>query len=105
MFEGWKNHLLPSQDMKNQIDSTSKERLEICKACDLIDYTGKGCVLPGLGACCDKRKFGTRIDNGEIEMGCGCTLSAKIACLSCECPLKKWTAQLTKEEELTLKDI
>ena len=36
---------------------------------------------------------------------CSCTLSAKTACLSCECPLMvpKWKAVLTEDEEEILK--
>jgi len=30
---------------------------------------------------------------------CGCTLSAKTKCLSCSCPLNKWEAVLTDDEE------
>lgn len=30
---------------------------------------------------------------------CGCVLKLKTKCLSCECPLKKWLAQLDEEQE------
>ena len=30
---------------------------------------------------------------------CGCTLSAKTACLSCECPVGRWKAITTDEQE------
>ena len=29
---------------------------------------------------------------------CGCNLDAKRKCLSCECPVKKWTALLSSDE-------
>jgi hypothetical protein len=37
---------------------------------------------------------------------CGCTLSAKTACLSCSCPLYKWREVMTseQEEEMNLTD-
>ena len=31
-------------------------------------------------------------------MACGCTLSAKTRCLSCECPVKKWEALMTDDQ-------
>lgn len=34
---------------------------------------------------------------------CGCTLSAKTKCLSCECPIKKWLAIATDEQEELMK--
>jgi len=30
---------------------------------------------------------------------CECTLSAKVACLSCACPVDKWKAVMTSEQE------
>jgi len=30
---------------------------------------------------------------------CGCTLSAKTACLSCACPLYKWREVVTSQQE------
>jgi hypothetical protein len=34
---------------------------------------------------------------------CGCTLSAKTKCLSCECELHKWEAIITSEQEEEMK--
>lgn len=34
---------------------------------------------------------------------CGCTLSAKTKCLSCACPLNKWEAIVTSEQEKEMK--
>jgi hypothetical protein len=33
---------------------------------------------------------------------CGCTLSAKTKCLSCSCPIDKWSQVITKKEEETI---
>jgi hypothetical protein len=30
---------------------------------------------------------------------CGCTLSAKTKCLSCACPINKWSSVMTREQE------
>ena len=32
-------------------------------------------------------------------LDCGCTLSAKTACLSCQCPKNKWLPVMTREQE------
>jgi hypothetical protein len=34
---------------------------------------------------------------------CGCTLSAKTKCLSCSCPIEKWQALLSPEQEEEIK--
>lgn len=34
---------------------------------------------------------------------CGCTLSAKARCLSCNCPLHKWQAVTTQDDYETIK--
>ena len=34
---------------------------------------------------------------------CGCTLSAKTKCLSCACPIGKWEALLTEQQEEEIK--
>jgi hypothetical protein len=75
IFEGWKNHLLPEERAKAFIEHVSKERLDICNACEHHS----------------KNHASIRPDAHCVE--CGCTLSAKTKCLTCECPLKKWVAQ------------
>jgi len=87
IFEGWKNHLAPSEYMKEQVFTVQQERLEICKTCPLNS------VLAG------------PINSLRFDYhctACGCTLSAKTACLSCNCPNSKWGAVLTPEEEKTI---
>jgi hypothetical protein len=64
IYEGWKNHLLPEERIKAFIENVSSERLAICELC------------PEHAHCTN----------------CGCTLSAKTKCLTCECPLEKWLA-------------
>jgi len=78
IFEGWKNHLLPEERQKAFIEHVSNERLAICNACE--EHSS------------NKKDYKTmRIDAHCAE--CGCTLSAKTKCLTCECPFKKWVAQ------------
>lgn len=45
-------------------------------------------MVGGTAPCCNEKKG-----------GCGCSLSLKTRALSSECPLGKWKAELTEEEE------
>lgn len=89
IYEGWKNHLLPSGDLKEKILETSIERLAICRKCE---WNSKVAGKHGPERCLD----------------CGCPLQAKTKCLSCYCelPNAKWDAVLTEEqeEEIMLKE-
>tara|TARA_R110000868_G_scaffold195135_1_gene440841 strand:- start:287 stop:556 length:270 start_codon:yes stop_codon:yes gene_type:complete len=80
IIEGWKNHLLPQEREKSFVKHVSNERLAICNECEHHSKNHKS----------------IRIDAHCTE--CGCTLSAKTKCLTCECPLKKWMAQQMPEE-------
>lgn len=82
IIEGWKNHLLPEEKQKAFIEDISLERLAICNECDKHS---------------SKHKH-IRIDAHCVE--CGCTLSAKTKCLTCECPLKKWGATEMPTEDV-----
>lgn len=62
--------------------------MQLCELCTLYDVQGGGCLVPGTTPCCDQRMG-----------GCGCSLSLKTRALSSECPLGKWKAILTEEEE------
>lgn len=59
--------------------------MEICKSCPLYS---------------DNRKAtGWKTKRPDVHCtNCGCTLSAKTACLSCECPKELWGSVLTNEE-------
>lgn len=85
IYEGWKNNLFPAADMKDHIEEVSKERMAICEECPAIS-TKHNSARPDVHC-----------------TNCGCTLAAKTKCLSCDCPLKKWTAvidSVEKEHEL-----
>ena len=75
--EGWMNHLLPEERKKAYIDDISLERLALCNECDEHSANKKNYKSMRPDAHCTN---------------CGCTLSAKTKCLTCECPLKKWLA-------------
>lgn len=84
ILEGIKNSVFESRDIL-EVHNT---RMDICKACNVYDTTGKGCMVPGTQPCCDITKG-----------GCGCSLNFKTRSLSSECPLGFWKAVLTQEEE------
>ena len=86
IYEGWKNHLIPEERNKAFIEHVSQERISICESCEHHSS--------------NKKNYKTmRPDAHCVE--CGCTLSAKTKCLTCECPLKKWLAQSLPENEST----
>lgn len=86
IYEGYRNLLVPSSQMKETIQKVSAERLEICNDCP---FHSKHHSTP------------LRFDAHCTD--CGCNLDAKTACLSCSCPKDKWTALTTQDEENELK--
>ena len=83
IYEGWKNHLLPEERNKAFIEHVSLERLAICQACD--EHSS------------NKKDYKSRRPDAHCT-NCGCTLSAKTKCLTCECPLKNWLPQPMPDE-------
>ena len=80
IIEGWKNHLVPEEEMKEVIKQVSEERMLICEACPMHSKHLKNSLRPD--AHC---------------VSCGCTLSAKTKCLSCQCPIHKWMPVIIEE--------
>ena len=77
ILEGIKNSII-----KNEVvEEVSSMRYDICNACD---KKGNKCAVKGTGPCCNE---------------CGCSLAFKTRSLSSECPLGKWEALMTEEEE------
>jgi hypothetical protein len=75
---------------KDRYEAVAAARMKICKACNVYDETGKGCLVPGTQPCCS-----------EIKGGCGCSLEYKVRSMSSSCPLEKpkWVAIMTQAEE------
>lgn len=69
---------------KEHIEIIAKERFKVCQACEILDTQGDKCFTPKTQPCC-----------GE----CGCSLKFKTRSLSSECPLGKWKAWMTEEQE------
>jgi hypothetical protein len=89
IYEGWKNMLVPPSEMKATIEQVSRDRLDICEDCPKHS----------------KFHETNRPDDHCTE--CGCMLRAKVACLSCMCPLRKWVpvVQSPEEEEKLKKQV
>jgi hypothetical protein len=88
--------------IKNEdVEKVYEARMEICRGCGLYDESGSGCALPGSQPCCNKDK--SELVDGKETKGCGCSLSLKGRSLSSWCPLNKWSAVLTLQEEEMLK--
>jgi hypothetical protein len=84
ILEGITNSIFKKED----VEQIAEQRIDICMACSLYDEKGTGCMVSGTGPCCDQTKG-----------GCGCSLKFKTRSLSSACPLDKWQAELTQEEE------
>jgi len=87
IFEGWRNHLIPPEELKSQIEEISNKRLSICRECprNSINYYKTS------------SKVNLRPDEHCVE--CGCTLAAKTKSLKSQCPLGKWLSELTEEQQ------
>tara|TARA_R110000868_G_scaffold176239_1_gene413709 strand:- start:273 stop:554 length:282 start_codon:yes stop_codon:yes gene_type:complete len=81
IYEGWRNNLFPPEKLKEVIEQTSASRMDICNNCEYISTKHK--------------TFRKDVHCTQ----CGCTLSAKTKCISCECPLKKWMGLITQDQE------
>jgi hypothetical protein len=84
ILEGITNSIFKKED----VEEIAQARMQICMNCALYDVQGEGCFVKGTQPCCDEKRG-----------GCGCSLSLKTRALSSECPLGKWKAELTEEEE------
>lgn len=84
ILEGVTNSIFKKED----VEEIANHRMSICKECPLYTEENEGCVVSGTAPCCNER-IG----------GCGCSLSFKTRALSSMCPLDKWKAEVTEEEE------
>ncbi len=80
ILEGIKNKLFK----KEHVEAIAKDRWQICIKCELLDVVGDKCTMPGTQPCCSE---------------CGCSMGFKLRSLSSACPIDKWKAVLTEEEE------
>lgn len=86
IMEGWKNHFVPAEELRDIIEVVQKERLSICKDCE---FNSDNCRSNYVVATCVK---------------CSCILNMKTACLSCKCPVSKWDVIDVSEKNLKPKE-
>lgn len=84
IWEGLKNNIFKTE----HVEEIYEQRFEICRVCENLDTTGEGCHVQGTQPCCNKNTG-----------GCGCSLALKLRSLSSDCPLGKWKAVVTEQEE------
>ena len=85
--EIWKNRKQILEGITNSVirdefvEDVARVRRELCEQCP---SKGDECVMPGTAPCCNE---------------CGCSLAFKTRSLSSECPVGKWNALMTEEQE------
>lgn len=84
IYEGWKNLLFPSEDLKEAIKAVSEKRMKMCEACPNISTKHK------------------TIRKDVHCISCGCPLAAKTRALSSACPLGFWKEEVTLEQQLDI---
>lgn len=80
ILEGITNSIFSRQD----VEIIAQARMNVCDTCENLDTKGNACMVPGTQPCCGK---------------CGCKLSWKTRSLASECPIGKWKAEVTQQEE------
>src|SRR5450432_3448112 len=94
ILEGWRNHLVPPERLKDLIQATSEHRLEICRSCphnsEILRASGK--------------KFATDWRKDEHCTVCSCPLIQKTKALHSSCPLNppKWDRVVTDSESIEI---
>jgi hypothetical protein len=87
----WKDKRLIFQGIRYKlfkndlVEEVYLERRAACSTCPFRTYKSSECMVPGTQPCCSK---------------CGCSLSLKLRSLSSECPVGKWDAYFTEEQEV-----
>lgn len=66
------------------VEDIALTRSFVCQHCPKFDVVGTNCMVPGTQPCCAE---------------CGCSLEFKLRSMSAECPLGKWKAVMTEEQE------
>ena len=83
IMEGIKNAVLRDEF----VEDVARLRHDVCDSCH---SKGTDCAVKGTSPCCNE---------------CGCSLAFKTRSLSSECPLGKWSALVTDEEEDKLDEL
>ena len=89
----WKNRKQIIEGITNAVirdetvEKVAQLRMDVCNECP---SKGDECLVVGTAPCCNE---------------CGCSLSFKTKALSAECPLGKWKALMTEEQEETIDNL
>jgi hypothetical protein len=86
ILEGIKNSIIRDEF----VEDIARMRHDICDGCEHLDTKGKECAVKKTQPCCAE---------------CGCSLAFKTRSLSSECPLGKWDAIATEEQEEELDNL
>lgn len=68
ILEGWKNLVWENP----KVEKVAKTRLDVCA----------GCIL--------RSDYPEPVKLSSVCTGCGCNIEAKVRCVKCVCPEKKW---------------
>ena len=85
ILEGIKNRVFTRDD----VEEIAKIRGNICEQCHNFDMIGNSCAVPGTAPCC---------------ADCGCILNLKVRSMSASCPIGKWSAFMSKDDEEKFKN-
>lgn len=91
VIEGWRNHLIPPEELKELINTVSKERLSICLSCPKQSENAKS--------------LGHKTIRTDLHCTlCGCPLITKTKSLSSKCPANPplWEAIATDTERFEI---
>lgn len=89
----WKNRKQIIEGITNAVirdetvEKVAQLRMDMCNECP---SKGDECLVVGTAPCCNE---------------CGCSLSFKTRALSADCPLGKWKALMTEEQEEKIDDL
>lgn len=73
--------------VKESIEEVHKERLQMCEKCVYNSTVMK-----------EQTNYKTFRPDFHCTL-CGCNLDMKTRCMACECPIQKWRALISEEEE------
>ena len=82
IYEGWRNKIVPPAELRDTIQQVSAERIAICNSCVF-----------------HSKNHDTPLRPDDHCTNCGCNLDAKTKCLSCDCPIRKWTSVIQDHNE------
>ena len=104
ILNGYRNHLFPPSELKDKIQEVVSYRKSICDSCKLNTVN---ICNPSIyeEAVQDFTYHNEERKKGIQYSGCGCPLLIKQKSFHSVCPLGKWLAELTPEENKEIENI